>query len=73
MPKVDEVYRGYRIALKQTDRWVARITHVRGTHIPLDAQATLAEGAEHCLARARELVDRYVAFLSQNGIDGEPA
>jgi len=70
---VDEVYRGYRIALRQTDRWVARITHVRGTHVPLDAQATLTDGPELCLTRARDLIDRYVAFLSQNGIDGDPS
>ena len=42
--KVDEFYRGYRIAIKQTDGWVARITHVRGTHIPLSAKATEKEG-----------------------------
>ena len=69
---MDEFYRGYRIAIKQTDGWVARITHARGTHIPLSAKATAKEGAERCLARARDLVDRYIEFLGRNGIDGEP-
>ncbi len=69
---MDEFYRGYRIAIKQTDGWVARITHARGTHIPLNARASAREGAERCLERARDLVDRYVEFLGRNGIDGEP-
>jgi hypothetical protein len=69
---VDEVYRGYRIAIKQADRWTARVTHVRGPYVPLDAKATLAEGEEVCATRARELIDRYVAFLEQNGLGGEP-
>ena len=69
---MDEFYCGYRIAIKQADGWVARITHARGTHIPLSAKATEKEGAARCLARARELVDRYVEFLGRNGIDGEP-
>ena len=69
---MEQLYRSYRIAIRQTDRWVARITHVRGTYVPLDAQATLKEGAEACLVRARELIDRYIAFLEQNGIGGEP-
>ena len=69
---MDEVYRGYRIAATLGDKWTARITHVRGTHIPLNASATLAEGAERCVARARELVDRYIAFLKDNGVGGEP-
>lgn len=69
---MDEVYRFYRIAVKRADRWTAHITHVRGTYIPLTATATLAEGPEPCLARARELIDKYIDFLSDNGVDGEP-
>ncbi len=69
---MDEVYRFYRIAITQADGWTARITHVRGTYIPLTARATAAEGPERCLARARQLVDRYIDFLSTNGVDGEP-
>ena len=69
---MDEVYRGYRIAVKQNNGWTARVTHVRGPYIPLDARATDKEGAEVCLARARELIDRYIAFLSENGLSGEP-
>jgi hypothetical protein len=64
---VDEFYRGYRIAIKQTDRWVARITHVRGTYVPLDAEASLEESSAACIERARRLVDRYVEFLDRNG------
>ncbi len=69
---MDELYRGYRIAIKQTDRWVARITHVRGTYVPLDAHATIKEGPQPCLVRARTLIDRYIDFLNQNALDGEP-
>ena len=69
---MDEVYRGYRIAVKQHNGWIARVTHVRGPYIPLDARATEKEGAEACLARARILVDRYIAFLAENGLDGDP-
>lgn len=69
---MDEFYRGYRIALRQTDRWVARITHVRGTVVPLAATASLKEGSAQCAIRARGLVDRYLEFLDENGIAGEP-
>lgn len=69
---MDEVYRGYRIAIKQTDRWSCRVTHARGTHIPLGAAATLDEGQDICLRRARELIDRYIEFLNSNGM-GEPS
>ena len=69
---VDEVYRGYRIATKLDGGWTARITHVRGPYVPLDAKATLAEGEERCVERARAVIDRYVAFLEQNDLDGEP-
>jgi hypothetical protein len=69
---VDEVYRGYRIATKQNGSWIARVTHVRGPHVPLDASATLAEGEAICVYRARALIDRYIEFLTQNGLDGEP-
>jgi hypothetical protein len=69
---VDELYRGYRIAIRQTDRWVARVTHVRGTHMPLDTQAALHEGAGRCLEKARLLVDRYIAFLDDDDIGREP-
>ena len=69
---MDDVYRGYRIAVKQHNGWTARITHVRGTYIPLDARSTEREGPEVCLARARVLVDRYVAFLAENDLNGEP-
>ncbi|HEY4203540.1 MAG TPA: hypothetical protein VGM35_00890 [Xanthobacteraceae bacterium] len=69
---MDEVYRGYRIAIKQDGNWAARITHVRGTYVPLHARATAAEGPQRCLERARELIDRYLEFLSLNDIGGEP-
>lgn len=68
---MDELYRGYRIAIKQGDGWNARVTHVRGPYVPLDAKATLAEGESKCLERARAQIDRYVAFLEQNQLDGE--
>ena len=69
---MDEVYRGYRIAIRQTDKFEARVTHVRGPYVPLNATATLAEGEDRCVARARELIDRYVKFLEQNGLSSEP-
>lgn len=69
---MDEVYRGYRIATRQNGGWTARVTHVRGPYVPLDAKSTLAEGEGLCVIRAREMVDRYIAFLEQNGLTGEP-
>ncbi len=69
---MDEVYRGYRIAIRQSGGWTARVTHVRGPYLPLDAKATLAEGEAKCLERARAMIDRYIAFLEQNDLDGEP-
>ena len=69
---MDEVYRSYRIAVRQTDQWTARITHVRGTHIPLIASASLIEGPEPCLARARMIIDKYIEFLEANDISGKP-
>ncbi len=69
---MDTLYRSYRIALKRDGHWLARITHVRGTLLPLTATATLKEGADTCRQRAEALIDRYIAFLSQNDIEGEP-
>ena len=69
---MDALYRNYRIAIRQNGHWVARITHVRGTLLPLTATSTLREGEKVCDARARELIDRYIAFLAQNEIDGDP-
>ena len=69
---MDEVYRGYRIAIKQAGNgWSARITHARGTLLPLAALATAREGPEQCLERGRAMVDRYLAFLAENGIGGK--
>jgi hypothetical protein len=70
---VDEVYRGYRIAIKQNGDWTARVTHVRGPYVPLIANATLAEGESRCLERARAMIDRYIAFLEDNGLGGKPS
>lgn len=69
---MDEVYRGYRIAIRQNGGFSARVTHVRGPYVPLDARASLAEGEAKCLERARATIDRYIAFLEQNDIGGEP-
>ena len=69
---VDEVHRGYRIATKLDGGWTARVTHVRGPYVPLDAKATLKEGEAKCVERARAMIDRYIAFLEQNDLGGEP-
>ena len=62
---MDEVYRGYRIAVRLRDgTYDARITSVRGQ--ALNARPEAASD-EVCLRLARAAVDRYVAFL----IDGE--
>jgi hypothetical protein len=60
---LDEVYRGFRIAISDKRRWVARITHVRGSLAPFSASSTVEEGQETCGRRAREQIDRYLAFL----------
>ena len=66
---MDEVYRGYRIAIRQGDNWSARITHVRGHVVPGRPQASALEGAEMCLKRARAHVDRYIEFLNRPGAE----
>lgn len=68
---MDELYRNYRIAVRQAETWSARITHVRGPVVPTHATATLEEGSAVCLARARQIVDRYIAFLDRNEPDRE--
>jgi hypothetical protein len=66
---VDEVYKGYRIAIKPTEcGWCARAQAARGPLVPVKATSSMAEGAEACLVRARTAVDRYIAYLA-----GEPA
>lgn len=60
---MDEVYRGYRIALTATLHWRARITHVRGSVVGVFAEATLEEGSTICQQRARQAVDNYIEFL----------
>jgi hypothetical protein len=64
---VDELYRDYRIAISRGEDWTARITHVRGSVAPFSARASLAEGADVCARRARELIDRYIEFLELPG------
>ena len=63
---VDEVYRGYRIAITWHGIWHARITTTRGPVTPLRAQSSFAEGARICSSRARALVDNYIAFLDNH-------
>ena len=65
---MDEVYRGYRITIAQRNdsSFGARITHVRGSALPLIARATATEGEEACFRRARAGIDRYLAFLSDD-------
>jgi hypothetical protein len=45
---------------------------VRGPYVPLDAKAALKEGEAKCVERARAMIDRYIAFLKQNELGGEP-
>lgn len=66
---MDELYRGCRISVKQADQWIARVTHVRGQRVPLDATATLAEGSALCFARARQQIDRYFNFLDYKALE----
>ena len=61
---VDEVYRGYRIAVSlKGGRYEARISSVRGPALQERPLATEAEGAEACSQLARAAVDRYISFL----------
>lgn len=70
---MDEVYRNHRIAIRQAEQWVARITHVRGHLVPIGANASLDEGHATCLLRAMAQIDRYVEFLETDAGDGAPA
>ncbi|MET0530182.1 MAG: hypothetical protein ABW003_17910 [Microvirga sp.] len=61
---MDEVYNGYRIAIRQSGpAWVARISHVRGSLLPITAIASQNEGTAICLERARAAVGRYIRYL----------
>lgn len=60
---MDEIYRGFRIAVKRTGSWTARITASRGSVIPITAHASDDEGPMVCLVRARDEIDRYLGFL----------
>jgi hypothetical protein len=62
----DEIYRDHRIALSKDTRWSARVTHVRGPLAPVSAYASLEEGPNVCVERARWQLDRYLAFLKPN-------
>ena len=69
---MDEVYRDYRIAVRKAEQWMARITHVRGHLVPIEASASLDEGHTTCLSRAKAQIDKYLEFLDEDG-GGEPA
>jgi hypothetical protein len=61
---VDDVYRGFRIAVRLRDgHYGARITSVRGPALKQRPCATLSEGEAVCRQRAEQAVDRYIAFL----------
>ena len=60
---MEELYRGYRIAIKADGKWMARITHVRGNVVPGHPDASLVEGEAVCRSRARQHIDAYIAFL----------
>jgi hypothetical protein len=65
--RLDEIYRGYRIATKfAAGIWTARISHVRGSIAPISAKATDAEGDAACMARARDAVDGYIRYLAND-------
>ena len=61
---MDEIYRGYRTAVTSGEGWVAKITHVRGHRVPVGAQATLSEGEDVCVRRAKQELDLYLNFLA---------
>ncbi len=62
--QLDGVYRGCRVTIKAKGAVLkARITHARGTVLPISAEASLQEGAETCLRRAATTLDRYLAFV----------
>ena len=63
---MDDVYRGYRIAVRLRDgQYEARITSVRGPALSNRPAVSEAEGEEACRQLARSAIDRYVAFLSE--------
>jgi len=64
---VDEVYHGYRIAIRLRDgRYESRITSVRGPALRERPLAPAEDGVEACRTHARAAVDRYIAFLNKN-------
>ncbi|GLQ56061.1 hypothetical protein [Devosia nitrariae] len=58
-------YKGFEITLTADDRWVATITRTAtGKSFSKQPETPLEEGADAALARAKNLVD---AFLALNG------
>lgn len=61
---MEEVYREYRIAVRWVgDTWSARVSHVRGHELPLRVRATMEQGMEECLRKARIAIDDYIRYL----------
>ncbi len=66
---MDEIYRGYRIAITRrgpTEGYSARITRASGPLVPVVAGATALEGEDVCLTRARAALDRWLSFLGED-------
>jgi hypothetical protein len=62
---LEEIYRGHRISVRQAGaEWEAKIWTVRGQVVPVGAHAGADDGAEICLVRARQAVDRYLAYVA---------
>lgn len=63
---MEHIYRAYRISLRQDETgWHARFWKVGGAPVHLSATATLEEGCESCLDRARRAVDSFIAYVER--------
>ncbi len=69
---MDEVYHGHRITITLKDGcWRARISTVRGPVLPVAVSASTDEGAQTCLKRSRDAVEKYLRFLGGAGAAGD--
>jgi hypothetical protein len=63
---VDEVYRGYRIAIRLIDgHWLARVSEPGGRTAPVTAKVSEQQGELACAELARSRVDKYLAYIGE--------
>ena len=70
---MEEIYRGHRISVRVAadiaHGYEAKIWTVRGHRTSLGAQSSHDEGPDRCFARARQVVDEFLAYRDNHRSD----